>query len=114
MVQPQEVSLMLFALLAAGPVPDFAPDGSVLPGSAQLQHLVNGFGFWALIAAFAGMILGAAMWALGSHASNYQQAYSGRKGVLVAAVAAVVIGAAPTLVRFFFELGRAAGPGAPR
>lgn len=81
------------------------PSKSTLPGGAALQQLINGLGFWALVAALAGMVIGAVLWALGSHSSNYQQAYSGRKGVLVSAAAAVVIGAAPTLIRYFFGLG---------
>src|SRR5215472_9962964 len=78
------------------------PSGSKLPGSAALQELVNGLGFWALVAALAGMVVGAVLWAVGHHSSNYQQAYSGRKGVLVSGAAALVIGAAPALVRYFF------------
>ena len=81
------------------------PSGSKLPGSAALQELVNGLGFWALVAALAGMVVGAVLWAVGHHASNYQQAYSGRKGVMVSGAAALVIGAAPALMRYFFSLG---------
>jgi hypothetical protein len=81
--------------------------GGTLPGTAQLQQLINGFGTWALMAALAGMLAGAAMWALGHHSANYQQSANGRKGLLVSGVAALVIGAAPTLINFFFGLGQA-------
>ena len=80
------------------------PDSS-LPGTSQLQQLINGFGTWALMAALVGMLLGAALWALGHHSSNYQQAANGRKGLLVAGFAAMIIGAAPALINFFFGLG---------
>jgi hypothetical protein len=83
------------------------PGASSLPGAAQLQSLINGLGFWALLAALAGMLVGAVLWAVGHHSSNSQQAYSGRKGVLVSGAAAMVIGAAPALIRFFFNLGSA-------
>jgi len=76
-----------------------------LPGTDQLQQLINGLGTWALMAALAGMFLGAALWALGHHSSNYQQAASGRKGLLVAGFAALIVGAAPALINFFFALG---------
>jgi MFS family permease len=76
-----------------------------LPGTPQFQHLIDGFGNWALMAALAGMLVGAAVWALGHHASNYQQASNGRRGVMVSGVAAVIIGAAPALVSFLFGLG---------
>jgi MFS family permease len=80
------------------------PDNT-LPGTAQLQTLISGLGTWALMAALAGMLLGAALWALGHHSSNYQQAANGRKGLLVAGFAALIIGAAPALISFFFSLG---------
>ncbi|GAC1317801.1 MAG: hypothetical protein NVSMB12_16050 [Acidimicrobiales bacterium] len=76
-----------------------------LPGTAQLQQLIDGFGTWALMAALAGMLIGAAVWALGHHSANYQQSANGRKGLLVSAIAALVVGAAPALVNFFFVLG---------
>ncbi|MHB8463406.1 MAG: DUF6112 family protein [Acidimicrobiales bacterium] len=79
---------------------------SNLPGTAQLQQLINGFGQWALMAALAGMLVGAAVWALGHHASNYQQSANGRRGLLVSGVAALVIGAAPALINFLFGLGQ--------
>jgi len=91
-------------LLAASSVVS-TPSQTDLPGTSQLQQLVNGFGTWALIAALAGMLVGAAMWALGHHSSNYQQAANGRRGVMVAGLAAMIIGAAPALITYFFGLG---------
>ena len=46
-----------------------------------------------------------ASWALGSHTNNYQYANAGRKAVLASGVAALLIGAAPTLVNFLFQTG---------
>jgi MFS family permease len=91
-------------LLAASSVVS-TPSPTDLPGTSQLQQLVNGFGTWALIAALAGMLVGAAMWALGHHSSNYQQAANGRRGVMVAGIAAMIVGAAPALITYFFGLG---------
>jgi MFS family permease len=79
--------------------------GQKLPGTAQLQTLINGLGTWALMAALVGMLIGAALWALGHHSSNYQQAANGRRGLVVAGLAALIIGAAPALINFFFNLG---------
>jgi hypothetical protein len=79
--------------------------GSGLPGTEQLQSLINGFSQWALMAALAGMLVGAAVWALGHHSSNYQQSANGRRGLLISGVAAMVIGAAPAIVNFLFNLG---------
>ncbi|MGP8162555.1 MAG: DUF6112 family protein [Acidimicrobiales bacterium] len=82
------------------------PNSQGLPGSGTLQDLVNGLGFWGLLAALAGLVIGAATWALGAHTNNYQNASTGRRAVLVSAAAALVIGAAPTLLNFLFNAGQ--------
>jgi hypothetical protein len=51
--------------------------------------------------------VGAVLWAFGHYSQNYQQAYNGRRGVMVSALAAVLIGAAPHIIGFF--LGQGAG-----
>ena len=76
-----------------------------LPGGGTLQELVNGLGAWALIAALVGLVIGAAAWALGVHSQNFQQSLVGRRAVLVSGVAALLIGAAPTIINFFFHAG---------
>ena len=81
------------------------PDPGQLPGGGTLQQLTNGIGGWALIAALVGLVVGAAAWALGAHSQNYQQSYIGRRTVLVSGVAALLIGAAPAIVNFFFRAG---------
>jgi MFS family permease len=84
---------------------NMTPDGSGLPGGPVIQQLTNGIGQWALIASLVGLVIGAAMWALGHYSQNYQQAYNGRKGVLVSGAAALLIGAAEGIVNFFARLG---------
>lgn len=81
------------------------PDPSLLPGSNLLHTLTNGLAGWALIAAAVGMVIGAVMWAFGSYSQNYQTAYNGRRGVLVSALAAIIIGAAPTIVNQLVTTG---------
>ena len=81
------------------------PDPAQLPGGGTLQQLTNGLGGWALVAALVGLLIGAAAWALGSHSQNYHQSFVGRRTVLVSGLAALLIGAAPTLVNFFFHTG---------
>ncbi len=82
------------------------PDPGNLPGGDVLQHLTNGLGGWALIGALVALVIGAAAWALGSHAENYQQSFTGRRTVLVAGLAALLIGAAPAIINFFFHAGQ--------
>jgi Family of unknown function (DUF6112) len=82
------------------------PDTSSLPGGQVLQHLMNGLGGWALAFSLAGLLIGAAAWALGSHGQNYQQSFVGRRAVLISGLAALLIGAGPAIVNFFFNAGR--------
>ena len=81
------------------------PDLSQLPGGGTLQSLTNGLGAWALIAALVGLVIGAAAWALGVHSQNFQQSLVGRRAVLVSGLAALLIGAAPPIINFFFHAG---------
>ncbi len=91
-------------LLQVKPI-TLSPDTSQLPGADVLQNLTNGIGGWALVAALVGMVIGAVAWAFGQHSQNYQQAYSGRKGVIISGAAALLIGAAPHVVQFFSNVG---------
>jgi len=46
------------------------------------------------------------VWALSSHSGNYHHASMGRRGTLISALAAFLVGAAPAIVEFFESLGR--------
>lgn len=83
------------------------PNPGGLPGIDQLRSLTDGLGAWALGLALAALVAGAAIWALGAHAQNFQQSLVGRRAVLLAGLAALLIGAAPALVNFFFHTGQA-------
>jgi hypothetical protein len=86
-------------------------DPGSLPGLTQLKSLISSLATWSLFAALAGMVVGAVLWAVGHHSSNYQQAYSGRKGVMISGAAAIIIGAAPRLIDYFYGLGQAVSAG---
>ena len=81
------------------------PEMNQLPGGAELQKLMNGLQGWALALALVGLVIGAAAWALGSHGQNYQQSFVGRRAVLISGLAALLIGAGPGIVNFFFNAG---------
>jgi len=82
------------------------PDPNALPGGQVLQNLMNGLGAWALALSLVGLLIGAAAWALGSHGQNYQQTFVGRRAVLISGLAALLIGAGPAIVNFFFNAGQ--------
>jgi hypothetical protein len=82
-----------------------SPSTSDLPGGAALQSLADGIAAWALIGALVALLIGAMLWAIGSHTQNMHQSSQGRRAVLSSLVAAVLIGAAPTLINFFFNTG---------
>ena len=77
-------------------------------GSQTFQHLAQGLEWWALALALVGIVVGAAVWALGSHSQNLHQAVTGRRAVLVCGLAALLIGAGPALIEFFYNQGAAA------
>jgi 4-hydroxybenzoate polyprenyltransferase len=81
------------------------PSTADLPGSAALQSIANGIASWALIGTLIALLLGAGLWAVGSHTQNAHQSMAGRRAVITALVAAVLIGAAPALINFFFKTG---------
>jgi MFS family permease len=94
------------SLIASGSASLNPNDTSDVPGAVLLSGLADGIGHYALYAAMIGILVGAVMWAFGHYSQNYQQALNGRRGVLVSALAAVLIGAAPFLINFFLRVGQ--------
>src|SRR6266571_2856755 len=99
------MSVLTNLVLAAGGIGG-TPNPNGLPGSSALQQLINGLAFWGLLASVAGLIISAAVWALSSHSGNYHHAGVGRRGTLVSAAAALLIGAAPAVIAFFEGVGK--------
>jgi hypothetical protein len=81
------------------------PNTSGLPGIAELQHIVGALLTLGLVAALAGLLISAIVWAVGSHSANPMLAGRGRTGVLVAFVAAALTGGAVALINFFAGAG---------
>ncbi len=117
-VWPVELPTIGHAVSAVSAVPmaalladvQMTPNTNDLPGGQVLQNLMNGVGGWALALALVGLVVGAAAWALGSHGQNYQQTYVGRRAVLISGLAALLIGAGPAIVNFFFHAGTGVHP----
>lgn len=77
-----------------------------LPGGAALQKLVDGIGAWAEVGSLVALVVGAGLWALGSHTQNMHQSAQGRKAVVTSFAAAILIGGAPHIINFFFSAGQ--------
>ena len=77
------------------------PNSDGLPGVNTAMRIVGALLTFGLIAAVAGIALGAIVWALGSHTSNPHHANRGKTGVLVSAAAAILVGSADAIVNFF-------------
>ena len=86
-------------------IPTMSPSPVSCPAGSVLQNLMDGLQFWALALALVGLVVGAAAWALGSHGQNYQQTFVGRRAVLISGLAALLIGAGPGIVNFFYNAG---------
>jgi len=99
------MSLLSNLLLAATGVGG-QPDPNGLPGSPALERLISGVAFSALLAALGGLLISAAVWALSSHSGNYHHTTVGRRGTIISAAAAFLVGAAPAIIAFFEDLGK--------
>lgn len=85
---------------------DLDPNPNKLPGGHVLESLTNGIAGFSLIFCLIGLIVGAAMWGLGSTSSNYQQTFVGKKAFAVSALAALLIGGAAAIINFFYGAGQ--------
>ena len=81
------------------------PDKTQAPGSDGLQHAINGFAFYALLASAAGFVIGAAVWALGGRLGNDYASANGKTGMAVAVAAAFLVGASTAILNFAFRAG---------
>ena len=97
--------MLTSTLIKTDGVPPIKPDPSGLPGGAVLERMLSGLMFWTLLAAVAGLLVSAIVWALSSHTGNYQHAASGKRGVVVAAAVALLAGSAVAIVNFFVGVG---------
>jgi hypothetical protein len=96
---------MLFGVYVIAFVVDARPDPGQLPGGEVLQSITDGIMGWGLILALAALIISAVIWALGANSQNHHYAVAGKRGVFIAGLAALLIGAAPAIINFFFHTG---------
>jgi hypothetical protein len=85
---------------------DLDPNPGELPGGDVLKSLTDGIAGFGLIFCLLGLVVGAAMWGLGSTSSNYQQTFVGKRAFAVSALAALLIGGAAAIINFFYQAGQ--------
>lgn len=85
--------------------------GQTLPGTNILDNLGQGLQSWGVVIGVIAVVVSALLWALGAGSDNAQQASRGKRGVLFSLVAVALVGAAPVLVQWAFDLGQSANAG---
>lgn len=86
---------------------DIDPNGTGLPGIDQLRTIVGAVMTIGLVLSVLALIVAAIVWGFGANSSNPHLASRGKTGVLVSCGAAIICGAAVTLVNFFWGVGQA-------
>ena len=85
--------------------PHITPNTNGLPGTNEAEKLVGALLTFGLIAAVVGVVIAVITWAFGSHSANPHLAGRGKTGVVVACIAALLVGGADILVNFFASAG---------
>ena len=85
---------------------DVTPNDDGLPGIAALRNIVGAVMTIALILSVLALLISAIVWGFGSNSSNPHLASRGKVGVLVSCAAAIITGAAVTLINFFWNVGQ--------
>ncbi|BDZ61092.1 hypothetical protein Lsed01_00392 [Demequina sediminis] len=85
---------------------DIDPNSNGLPGIDQLQTIVGSVMTIGLILAVLALIISSVTSGYGANSSNPHLAARGKLGVLVSCGAAILCGAAVTLVNFFWNVGQ--------
>ncbi|MFE9686779.1 DUF6112 family protein [Streptomyces sp. NPDC006285] len=85
--------------------PGISPKGGGLPGLAVLKSVVNSINLFGIISVVGALAVSLGVWAWGHHSGGHQAEANGKKGAVVAAGAALGLGAANGIVAFFSALG---------
>ncbi len=85
--------------------PGIKPHEGGLPGLPVLKQVMGSINLFGIIAAVGALAVSAGVWAWGHHSGGHQAEANGKKGVLVSAGAALLLGAANGVVAFFSTLG---------
>jgi hypothetical protein len=85
--------------------PGVSPKEGGLPGLSVLKTVVSSINLFGIIAVVGALAVSLGVWAWGHHTGGHQAEANGKKGAVVAAGAALGLGAANGIVAFFSALG---------
>ena len=103
-----DLSARLASVVTALPADiSITPNSTGLPGIQALRTIVGAVMTGGLILSVLALIIAAIAWGFGANSSNPHLATRGKLGVLVSCGAAVICGAAVTLINFFWNVGQA-------
>ncbi|MGC0315641.1 DUF6112 family protein [Kitasatospora acidiphila] len=85
--------------------PGIQPADGGLPGLSVLKQVIGSINMFGLIVVVGALAVSAGVWAWGHHSGGHQAEANGKKGVLVSAGAALLLGASNGVVAFFSTLG---------
>lgn len=85
---------------------NITPNDNGLPRISQLRTNVGAVMTIGLILSVLALILSAIVWGFGANSSNPHLAGRGKVGLLVSCRAAIICGAAVTLINFFWNVGQ--------
>ncbi|GAA2627639.1 hypothetical protein GCM10010411_76010 [Actinomadura fulvescens] len=89
---------------SGGPVPNITPSQNA-PGADALTQVVGALMTYGLLGGFAGGVISLIVFGLGRWIGNPMAAIVGRVGMFAALAVFVLIGAAPALANWAFNLG---------
>jgi hypothetical protein len=81
------------------------PNPAGAPGGSGIQAAIDVIAAYALYAAAAGFLLGAALWAIGGRIGNDYTSTGGKVGMFTSLAVVFLIGTAPRLLQWSFGLG---------
>ncbi|PGH49738.1 DUF6112 family protein [Streptomyces sp. Ru87] len=85
--------------------PGITPKEGGLPGLNVLKDVISSINLFGIVAAVGALAVSAVVWAWGHHSGGHQAEASGKKGTVIAAGCALLLGAANGIVAFFSAMG---------
>ncbi|MDT3395345.1 DUF6112 family protein [Streptomyces sp. B1866] len=85
--------------------PGVTPQEGGLPGLDVLKNVMGSINLFGIVAVVGALAVSLLVWAWGHHSGGHQAEANGKKGTVVAAACALLLGAANGIVAFFSGIG---------